>query len=154
MSEFTRRQIQTGNRRLLTLAKELEKVRAARYVRSQEGFRGYDQETVLHPCGAPACAWGHYVVNNRRRRKRITEEAKVVAALTNSSPDTYEETVLGEGVVELPSIWGGNAMREFAITREAADELFESHGCGAAQTGKQAAAYIRKFVAKRTKELK
>jgi hypothetical protein len=43
------------------------------------------------------------------------------------------------------------AESEFAISPHEADELFSHRGCNYARTAKQAAKYIRKFVARRSK---
>lgn len=140
---YTKRQIQTGNRRLLQLADELQGIRAARFVKSLQGMRGYDQSTIHHPCGSPACAWGHYVINDKRRRQRILKGL--------GDEDFYYDEVLGEGYVKLPVM--AAADDEFALEEQERCELFESFGCGRAKSGTEAAKYIRNFVKNREKEL-
>lgn len=138
---YTKRQIQTGNRRLLKLADELQGIRAARAVKKLQGIRGYDQTSILHPCGSPACAWGHYVVNNKRRRQRI---------LAVAGDDVYQEDVINEGPVKLPAMM--QATEEFALTDDESNSLFESYGCGNAKSGTEAARFIRNFVKNRQKK--
>jgi hypothetical protein len=51
--------ISIGLQNLLALATELERVDQ---IYRENGFdEGYCQRTILHPCGTPACAWGHYI---------------------------------------------------------------------------------------------
>jgi hypothetical protein len=44
-------------------------------------------------------------------------------------------------------------VKEFGLSREELYELFGAVGCGGAKTAKQAAKYIRKFIARKRKEL-
>lgn len=140
---YTKRQIQTGNRRLLQLAAELQGVRAAKFVKKLAGIRGYDQTLIHHPCGSPACAWGHYVINNKRRRARILKGL--------GDDEVYDDAVINEGYVKLPTMVA--AGEEFALGEEERNKLFESDGCGRAKTGTEAAKFIRNFVKNRQKEL-
>lgn len=139
---YTKRQIQTGNRRLLQLADELQGIRAAKFFKTLEGFRGYDQTSIMHPCGSPACAWGHYVVNDKRRRQRL---------LAVAGDNVYHEEVINEGAVQLPAMT--QAAEEFALTDDESNSLFDSYGCGNAKSGTEAARFIRNFVKNRQKEL-
>jgi hypothetical protein len=108
-----------GARRLLRLAKILDTADATH---RKKGEPPYDQEAYKHPCGAPACAWGHYLAHSKTARTRFE--------------------------IEDGNYWGATlfAPAEFDISDEEACELFDSYGCGNARTAKQAAAYIRAFV--------
>jgi hypothetical protein len=122
--------IATGNRRLLKLARLIERRRA------------YDQSRYAHDCGTPACAWGTAVVNTPRLMKLAASYMKERG---------HPKRMLEEGI-----LWGANAfsncnaMDEFAITYAEASELFGNDGCGnAGKNAKKAAAYIREFVKRR-----
>lgn len=107
--------------------------------------QGYDQTTVGHACGTPACALGHYAFNTKQRFG-WTDRGDVLSA----------EGYLGGALDQ--------AKHEFAINEHEVNELFGGLGCG--QTGnedgvdydnlitaKDAAKYIRRFVAKKRKAL-
>lgn len=87
---------------------------------AKKGERGYNQETFRHPCGVPACALGHYIYTKRGKETGFY-------TVTSSS----------------------YAIEEFALDLTGYMQLFSSWGCGNAQSGKAAAAFIRKFVKER-----
>lgn len=92
--------------------------------------KGYDQCRFTHAsCGTPACAWGWY--------RRITP---------NRSWDHTVDTPLFTGM----HLWSSQSV-EFGINYDEAEELFGPTGCNNAETGKQAARYIRRFVVRHAK---
>src|SRR3990167_7145324 len=81
-------------------------------------YRLFDMGTLnyKHDCKKPACALGHYAMKHPR---------------IFHGYDGWIFTI---------------ATAHFGITDKEAAELFGGIGCGDAQTGKQAARYIRNFV--------
>ena len=109
--------IAVGNRRLLRLVKILDTADA---LHKKNGEPTYDQDRIRHPCGAPACAWGHY---------------KAATPKKSSLSHWF---------------FGSNgAQGEFGMNDEEVEEVFDAKGCGDAQTAKAAAKYIRAFVKRR-----
>lgn len=127
-----------GNKRLLRLAAILERVPKA-HPKGGE-MRGYDQGILVHPCGSPACAWGWWLYSDKSRRRRIIKEASVLCdwMVRTSSSSRGELTVMYD-----------YARFEFGITAEDVCHMFSSFGCRNANTGAEAAQYIRDFVARR-----
>lgn len=141
--------IETGNRRLLQLAKILDRVPAVKQV-GKDKMRGYDQEAVTHPCGSPACAWGHWLYGNKERFKRIAlEDGARKNDIKFVLDRWHSSSVVHDG--RYVSFYDAGE-REFALSPGETTMLFEAHGCGRATTGKQAANYIRIFVAGRRQE--
>lgn len=124
-----------GNQRLLQLASMLEAVEQVKRL-DNGNLQGYDQAEILHPCGSPACAWGHWYVANR---ERINQEALGVVATTKLK-DGSEVTWVG---IE-------QAEREFSMDAYSRHAMFGANGCHRAVTGADAAKYIRSFVVERT----
>lgn len=126
--------IKQGNKRLLALADLLEDVPAVH----DEGdeLRGYRQSQLIHPCGSPACAWGHWYLSSRSRKDRIFKQAR--------------ETGNAGWRLNRPVVYIEQAIYEFRLTPMESDLLFENDGCGYAETGAEAAEFIRKFVKKRS----
>jgi hypothetical protein len=89
----------------------------------KRGEPGYAQERASHTCGTPACAGGHW------------------NASINLSPDSIRK-----GSFYHDETFGLSSEREWF-------ELFGSTGCGDARTAREAASYIRGFVARKLKEL-
>lgn len=118
-----------GNRRLLKLADILSKADATHKKKSEPN---YDQQFYAHECGTPACALGHWATANRRWVWLGLKYDLFPRLRNNSHGSTTED-----------------AMEEFHLTEDEADELFEVDGCGNAQTAKEAARYIRAFVKRR-----
>lgn len=102
-----------GNVRLLRLASILD---AADEYHKQHNEPAYKQRSLIHPCGTPACAGGHW----------------------DASPEGQE---LGGSQQD----W----RKTFAINGKEESELFGGEGCGDARTAKEAAEYLRSFVARR-----
>ena len=97
----------------------------------QNGEPTYKQSTIVHPCGTPACAIGHYAAATPDR--------------WNISNGIVYHTTYGAGLF-------AGARAEFGISSDDWDELFEFNGCGRAKTSKQAASYIRDFIARKEAE--
>ncbi len=114
--------IKLGNERLLQLAEILDTA-DERHIRANEPT--YDQDIFAHDCGTPACAAGHWM-----------------AAHPYSWDLAEAATIDGRS-----AYWG--LRLEFALDELDYNELFSSVGCGQAKTAKDAAAYIRAFVARR-----
>lgn len=120
MSKLTK----LGARRLLRLATILYRADALHEKRSEPA---YNQATYVHGCGTPACALGHWAKANRDRW-----------FFDNFQPFLKKQ----------PDV-GGDAAKEFSIDEEESEDLFGVDGCDGAQTAKQAAKYIRSFVARK-----
>ena len=108
--------------KLLKLADILD---AAHEAHQRKGGPGYNQARYTHECGTPACALGHWAAAHPERFAAILRESPHISPLY---------------LAEL----------EFDLTHEQASELFDADGCGEATTHKQAAEYIRDFVARNT----
>jgi hypothetical protein len=136
--------IKVGLRRLERLAKILDTADAEHRKR---GEPKYDQSRVEHiECGSPGCAIGHWAAANPDRfgLRRIksfdlsrSEYFVFVCKKDDNSDLDFDK----------------HGQSEFGINENEASELFYVHGCGDARTAKQAAKYIRKFVARKRKEL-
>jgi hypothetical protein len=128
--------IAVGNRRLLRLAKILDKADA---LHKKRGEPVYDQKNYVHPCGAPACAFGHW-------------------AFANPKKFNLRPVLGGNGEIKSKNgkIWYTwddiHTQNEFSLTEEEAEKLFADNGCESARTAKQAAKYIRAFVKRRSKK--
>lgn len=112
---------------LLELADILERADDEHRARGEPTYR---QAAWLHPCGTPACAGGHWAAAHPERWDFNTSGAPFLR--------------------EHPLDTVSCAMHEFGISFLEALELFDLNGCGGAKTAKEAAAYIRKFVARHT----
>lgn len=134
-----------GDSRLLALARILDRV-PDEPVKKDGKIVGYNQDRVMHDCGAPACAWGWWMYSSKARFKRLAmgEWRHPIGAITNELAHWGQHR---EGERDYVSI--DEATKEFGITNAEKVELFSGYGCGDAQTGKAAAAYIRAFVKKR-----
>lgn len=76
----------------------------------------YDQSTLDHTCGTPACALGHWLHVHPEHREYSTPAEHALFEIDNDG-------------------WA---------------ELFGGSGCGGAKTSKEAAAYIRGFIARKS----
>lgn len=108
----------------------------------------YRQNTFSHPCGTPACAIGHYAYRTPARWGWSTWGDLMLAPDAASLPLVFDIS----RNTEVHGAWR-QVMHEFCISIEEVRELFETRGCGNAQTAKEAALYIRGFVARKRKEL-
>lgn len=99
----------------------------------------YSQSCFTYQCGAPACALGHWAIENKERWKLK------LRGPFRSYPDLYYK----QGNKLIHPMLG--AELEFDLSENDVDELFGCTGCGNAQSAAEAAAYIRDFV-RRQKE--
>lgn len=113
-----------GNQRLLQLAEILD---TADDLHRQRGEPTYDQFYFEHDCGTPSCAAGHWAAANPDRWSLPTMK------LIDSSTDDISKDLC----------------EEFCLSPEEFDELLEFDGCNGAESSKEAADYIRAFVARR-----
>jgi hypothetical protein len=116
--------ISLGNQRLLQLADILD---TADERHRERGEPGYCQYYHVHACGAPSCAIGEWAAAN---------------------PQTWKLTGFGP-VSRVDGSRINHARSEFAIDIDQYDELFGYDGCKRAKSAKDAATYIRAFVARR-----
>lgn len=126
-----------GNARLLKLAKLLD---TADEMHLRKDEKTYRQGGFVHPCGAPSCALGHYA--SMFPNRFTLDTFNYYGAEIDGSIRTKRG---GKNV----GIDDKLVLREFAISDDEAYELFDVDGCGGAKTAQLAAAYIRKFVARR-----
>lgn len=132
--------IKEGNRRLLELADLLEDIPEVH--REGDELRGYKQSAITHPCGSPACAWGHWILSTSGRLRRalaVVREGhggikRVFVTMDNGDTQT----------IKIPTIEAADA--EFNLNSYERNMLFGEHGCGLAKTGAEAAIAIRRFV--------
>jgi hypothetical protein len=89
----------------------------------KRGEPSYDQRHAGHACGTPACAGGHWNVSIG-----------------------LPPYAMGKGSFYINETFGLSSDREWG-------ELFGADGCGDAKTAREAASYIRGFVARKLKEL-
>ena len=96
----------------------------------------FDMSDVIHPCGTPACAFGHY-------------------AWRTDLQDAFEPLAVGDmgwwDVVFADTkkhcrYYGSEVRDHFGLTQDELDELFEETGCGGAKTPIEAAEYVEAFV--------
>ncbi len=131
-----------GRQRLLFLADVLDIVDKGHEL---SGERTYSQSAFVHPCGAPACALGHYAAQFPRKYQfkdvtsAVTDHQKIVLAYRDGLYVSYDDN---------------RTINEFSITHDEARELFAGYGCGGAENAKEAAAYIRKFVARKDRRMR
>jgi hypothetical protein len=121
-----------GERRLLKLAGILDDADMLHRTNQEPT---YNQGSVNHPCGTPACAIGHW---KRHSRGRIIFSMDNYTLIHTESFGSCGIRMVGAA--------------EFRITQNEAEELFGGRGCDDAKTAKQAAKYIRKFVRRKQKE--
>lgn len=114
--------------RLLNVAKAL---------RESKNPRGFTMN-VVHKCGTPACAIGHYAA-----RRDLQEEIQ----LPSSRSDNGSLIIGVWGAAKLTGGWTRFVSDHFDIEPEQVDELFGFSGCGKARTAIQAAKYIERLVA-------
>jgi hypothetical protein len=114
-----------------------------RYGWGSENFDSDDPERKyidVHKCGTPACAIGHFAAR-RDLQSFLTLNAK--------SGDL-------EFIRNNPS--GGachtaeRTRKYFGLTESEAEDLFDDHGCGGAETPRMAALFIERFCNRKAKE--
>lgn len=114
-----------GNQRLLQLAEILDTA-DERHI--ERGEPTYDQMMFDHHCGTPACAAGHWIAAHPERW------------------DMSTCTLISEPF----GLISDQLSKEFCVDEFEYSELFGPDGCNNAKTAKDAADYIRSFVARRS----
>lgn len=122
--------IELGNARLLQLADILDIADEGHIERQEPTYR---QNIFAHACGTPSCALGHWAATNTDRWHF-------------GQRDEFPELYLKSDPY-LPLYKA--AQNEFCLSSGEEAQLFGCNGCRHATTAKQAAKYIREFVAKR-----
>lgn len=120
-----------GTKRLFRLAKILF---TADTKHKKKKEMPYDQGRWLNPCGAPACALGHWAAHNPTRWTLTRLDSP---HLRRGSDGVYQD-----------------AMKEFGIDQDGFYALFTGNGCGGAHTAKEASRFIREFAKKKDKREK
>lgn len=99
-------------------------------------------------CGTPACALGHYC-----SRRDLQKAFKLGGNLVRLWPvDIKQERAIGISDRAITEHFGLSNDEDLLVSEN--EELFGPEGCGGAKTAKQAARYIRKFVARKEREAK
>jgi hypothetical protein len=92
-----------------------------------------------HPCGTPACAWGHYAA-----RADLQDEFCIRPTEDDDEPGHDVFTQSGA----LAGAYSPLIDKHFDITMSQAIDLFSVGGCNFANTAIEAAEYIEAFVAR------
>jgi hypothetical protein len=133
-----------GRARLLFLASVLDIADKGHELGDE---KGYDQGKWVNECGSPACALGHYAA---QYPKRFVLNPNWVSPVGGRPYPVIQ--LRGSDARLGPQSTG--ILEEFSITSSESEELFSGSGCGDATTAKEAAAYIRKFVARKDREMR
>jgi len=132
----------------------------------------FDMSKVTHPCGTPACVWGHYVARGDLQQTfKPHPESAMSVALAEAPPDAFGVYYGAQVVRDHFGLSLEDLERLFAAPHDACnceddacncddDDDHDHHnpnciwhgGCGGAETPEEAVAYIRAFVAKREAE--
>lgn len=115
--------------RLADILDEAQKVYEKAGIK-QNFIKGYYQGHFVHMCGAPACAIGHWAANTPTWSIDAKNEL-----IERDDPALRELPFFGAGL-------------DFELNSVQLSVLFEGGGCGRAKTAKEAADYIRDFVAR------
>jgi hypothetical protein len=89
---------------------------------------------MVHDCGTPACAMGHYAARG---------DLQDVFVIDRGMRQKFAYVTLSNGG---HNVWP-SMMKHFDISRVECDELFEVDGCDRAETAIAAAEFIERFVA-------
>lgn len=131
MSTPQSNEFQTHQHRLLMVAKAL---------RESPNPHRFDMSDVLHTCGTPACAFGHYVC-----RSDLQDFVKPeLSVYRDTNRDFWRPVFVDTG--EYASFSGLRVGEHFGLTADEQDDLFSGGGCGCADTAIEAAEYIERFV--------
>jgi hypothetical protein len=112
----------------------------------------YNGRFTPHLCWTPACAFGNYVARRDLQRSFSMESVfrdALGMEVSGPAPGGSVHGKLCNSVGERINHTRPEVLEHFGINVVEADELFSSAGCGAAKTGKQAARYIERFVARK-----
>jgi hypothetical protein len=112
----------------------------ARALRESSRPEKFDMTEVIHPCGTPACAFGHYV-----SRTDLQDFVKPERCTFQDTGRQFWRPVFVDDGAHA-SFYGRRVQEHFGLTREEQHALFDGGGCGEAETANQAAEYIERFV--------
>lgn len=134
----------TQAKRLLNVARALRESPAPKKFTMSHYIHGdyYDEARPRYNpkwCGTPACALGHY--GARKDLQRLMRVIPIKSANDQEYPTLIYNNI-GDEVVYKDSL----IMKHFGLDNNEVEELFSSVGCGMAETPKEAARYIVKFV--------
>lgn len=142
-------------KRLLNVAKALRESKNPKMFKMSQFVHGDNAELMSHTadkniCGTPACALGHYAAR-RDLQKLLTIEKEEKTSYFGKYP--YARVVFTDGQ-QANLLHDDRTSDHFGIGLDEMEELFSGAGCGNAETPKQAARYIEKFVARKIKDQK
>lgn len=138
-------------KRLETLAEILVDASKSKYYTKIFTMRkfGYPSASVVDPaagteefvntCGTPACSMGHYASRTDRQRKFYLDQDGDLMFRGAKCDDTEAITDHYED--------------HFGLSSGESYELFESTGCGNAQTPAEAAKYVKAFIKRKRGEM-
>ncbi len=101
----------------------------------------FNMDRLTHPCGAPACALGHYAARDDLQEMFVLvpqEHWYPGSGLRLKAAPTKQVSYTSRVVRE-----------HFGLTPAETHELFSASGCGEAKSADQAAMYIERFVARK-----
>lgn len=98
----------------------------------------FDMHDYVNYCGTPACALGHFA-----SRGDLQAFLKIYRGPESQTPYLVYADTGAAAFHDADEVY-----EYFDIDEDESDELFNSHGCGNAQTNIQAAEYIEDFVAR------
>lgn len=148
-----RRFTKVHERRLLKVAQVVEdRIGEKPWIEDGYKIQRFSMEQYAWSCGTPACALGSYAARTDAQR---TFKLHSGTADIDGKPCTFirradDNSIHPDGVSYVDQI----VLDHFGIEYEESYKLFSTEGCGNAQTPKAAAAYIRKFVARKIKQQK
>lgn len=105
-------------------------LRVARALRESPNPELFTMNDYTHPCGKPACAFGHYAFRTDLQHVFWIDDTTHCVTAGHSDLDYV-------------------ARAHFDLTQDELDELFGTRGCGNAVTAIEAAQYIERFVEER-----
>lgn len=143
-----------GNKNLLELADILDAAHAARALHPE--IAPYCQGRFAWDCGTPACALGHWAAAHPEGwrwygdNSRWLEADGLDGATITAFARAAEVFALTIHRWDRTDYYDDPNDSELVEGQPEVAELFDEFGCGNAGTAAEAAAYIRKFVARRT----
>lgn len=99
-----------------------------------------------HACGTPACVLGHYAARRDLQKTFKFIPDPLCAQFAARRPRASDQGALRRNDERMISFGDPAVQRHFGLSQSQCAELFSDVGCGGAETGKQAAKYIRNFV--------
>jgi hypothetical protein len=100
----------------------------------------FRMDEVLHTCGTPACAFGHYV---HRTDLQLAYKPQRYAA--RDTGNWFWRPVLAGDDTPV-AFYDEHVRNHFGLTDDEQSELFDGDGCDMANTAIEAAEYIERFV--------